>query len=169
MKDFGRKGRCLTKTTRLKAIRRAIAHLERPRLRCGFAERKKEAKKERQKVSCCSLRYGGLSRARAALAAALIYKKHTNASPKIKQLSLTDSLDYYFTQLDLEGTIHLLRKGDILTCYEQLKKTAAKITPRAGWLLIEKIAHELNVGHLLNLRFSRLKKRQKGLTRIYAC
>jgi hypothetical protein len=45
-----------------------------------------------------------------------------------------------------------------------LKKTAAKITPRAGLILVEKVAQELGIEQLLGLHFCHLKKREKGLS-----
>lgn len=45
-----------------------------------------------------------------------------------------------------------------------LKKTKAKITPRAGLILIEKVAHELGIEQLLGLHFGHLKIREKGLS-----
>lgn len=45
----------------------------------------------------------------------------------------------------------------------KLEKTTSLITPRAGLILIEKMARELNLSQLLNLHFSKLKKRKKGL------
>lgn len=44
-----------------------------------------------------------------------------------------------------------------------LEKTKSKITPRAGLILIEKVAKELEVDQLLSLHFGHLKKRNKGL------
>ena len=45
-----------------------------------------------------------------------------------------------------------------------LKKTKAKITPRAGLILIEKVAQELGLEQLLGLHFGHLKRRAKGLS-----
>ena len=44
-----------------------------------------------------------------------------------------------------------------------LKKTTAKITPRAGLILIEKVAGELQMEQLLDLHFGSLKQRKRGL------
>jgi len=44
-----------------------------------------------------------------------------------------------------------------------LKKTTTKITPRAGLILIEKVARELEMEQLLGLHFGRLKQRKRGL------
>ena len=44
-----------------------------------------------------------------------------------------------------------------------IKKTRTKITPRAGLILIEKVARELGLDQLLSYHFGRLKKRARGL------
>lgn len=46
----------------------------------------------------------------------------------------------------------------------KLEKTKSLITPRAGLVLIEKTAKDLNLSQLLNLDFGQLKKRKKGLS-----
>lgn len=44
-----------------------------------------------------------------------------------------------------------------------LKKTTTKITPRAGLILIEKVARDLQMEQLLGLHFGHLKRRKRGL------
>jgi hypothetical protein len=46
----------------------------------------------------------------------------------------------------------------------KLEKTTSLITPRAGLILIEQMAKELDLNQLLDWHFSKLKKRDKGLS-----